>query len=190
MPARPIRSMLCVLAVFSYATTAVAEETTASDSAALELFSQRIMPIFQSPNPSSCVQCHLAAVDLKNYILPSHEETFASLRVQGLVDLDHPRKSKILTLIDMGERDADKGARLIHEKTRRRIRSICRVDRSVLSRRCLGSPHHRTECRTCPSRSAGSGDPPCPKKPRGRFICTERLVTTNALFPLSHSPRD
>jgi hypothetical protein len=84
-----------------------------------ELFDQRIMPIFRSPTPSSCVQCHLSSVDLKNYILPSQEKTFASLRDQGLIDLDHPKQWKILTLISMGEKDLDKGARLIHEKTRK-----------------------------------------------------------------------
>ena len=84
----------------------------------LELFELRIMPIFKSPQPSSCIQCHLAAVDLKEYILPSHEKTFASLRDQGLVDLDHPEKSKILGLIKMGDKDLDKGARLIHAKMR------------------------------------------------------------------------
>lgn len=84
----------------------------------LELFEQRIMPIFKSPRPASCVQCHLAAVDLKDYILPSHEQTFASLRDQGLVDLAKPENSKILKLIQMGERDRDKQARLLHEKTR------------------------------------------------------------------------
>lgn len=84
----------------------------------LELFEQRIMPIFKSAQPSSCVQCHLAAVDLKDYILPSHEKTFASLRDQGLIDLDHPEESKILGLITMGEKDLDEGARLIHARTR------------------------------------------------------------------------
>jgi len=84
-----------------------------------ELFDQRILPIFRSPQPASCVQCHLASVDLKNYILPSQEKTFASLRDQGLIDLNRPENSKILTLIRMGSRDPDKGARLIHEKTRR-----------------------------------------------------------------------
>ncbi|MGE3820197.1 MAG: hypothetical protein AB7I30_12325 [Isosphaeraceae bacterium] len=84
----------------------------------VEVFERRIMPIFRSPQPASCVQCHLAAVDLKDYILPSHEQTFASLRDQGLIDLDDPANSKILTLIRMGEKDLDKGARLIHQKTR------------------------------------------------------------------------
>lgn len=81
------------------------------------VFEQRIMPIFKSPNPSSCTECHLAAVDLKNYILPSHEKTFLSLRDQGLIDLEKPDESKILKLINM--RDEKKpGADLIHEKTR------------------------------------------------------------------------
>ncbi len=85
----------------------------------LELFEQRIMPIFKSPQPASCVQCHLAAVDLKSYILPSHERTFVSLRDQGLIDLAAPEKSKILRLIQMGEKDRDKESRLLHEKVRK-----------------------------------------------------------------------
>ncbi|MSR55453.1 MAG: hypothetical protein EXS09_19530 [Gemmataceae bacterium] len=70
-----------------------------------QVFESRILPIFKSPNPSSCVQCHLASVDLKDYILPSAEKTFRSLRDQGLIDLDAPDKSKILALIAMGNRD-------------------------------------------------------------------------------------
>ena len=87
-------------------------------SAPRELFEKRIMPIFKSPEPSSCVQCHLAGVDLKDYILPSHEKTFLSLRDQGLVDLDNPDQSKILRLIQMGEKDTPEVA-LIHRSTRR-----------------------------------------------------------------------
>lgn len=65
------------------------------------------------------MQCHLSSVDLKDYILPSHKKTFLSLRDQGLVDLKEPENSKILTLISMGEKDLDKGAKLIHEKMRK-----------------------------------------------------------------------
>ncbi|RMF37030.1 MAG: hypothetical protein D6753_18320 [Planctomycetota bacterium] len=90
----------------------------ADEPSPLELFEQRIVPIFKSPNPSSCVQCHLASVDLKDYILPSSRETFLSLRDQGLIDLDHPERSKILHLIAMGEQDSDALARRIHAKTR------------------------------------------------------------------------
>jgi hypothetical protein len=96
----------------------VANDDAVDESDPRALFEQRIIPIFRSPNPSSCVQCHLASVDLKNYILPSQEKTFVSLRDQGLIDLAAPEKSKVLTLIQMGEQDLDKGAKLIHSKTR------------------------------------------------------------------------
>ncbi len=89
------------------------------ESTPIELFEQRIMPIFKSPKPSSCVQCHLASVDLKEYILPSHEQTFVSLRDEGLIDVKNPNDSKILNLISMGEKDLDKGAKLIHARTRK-----------------------------------------------------------------------
>lgn len=90
----------------------------ASNEKALELFEQRIMPIFKSAKPSSCVQCHLSSVDLKDYILPSQEATFASLNAQGLVNLKHPEKSKILDLIAMGNRDKDEKAKRIHADMR------------------------------------------------------------------------
>ncbi|MDA0589288.1 MAG: hypothetical protein O2820_14970 [Planctomycetota bacterium] len=91
----------------------------AADPTPASVFDARILPIFRSSQPSSCVQCHLSSVDLKQYILPSHEKTFLSLRDQGLVDLKEPKNSKILTLISMGEKDLDKGAKLIHEKMRK-----------------------------------------------------------------------
>ncbi|MFO0841972.1 MAG: hypothetical protein U0797_06160 [Gemmataceae bacterium] len=81
------------------------------------VFEKRLMPIFKSPNPSSCVQCHLAGVDLKDYILPDHEKTFRSLRDQGLIDLASPERSKILKLISMGEGDNSAKAR-VHAKNR------------------------------------------------------------------------
>jgi hypothetical protein len=82
-----------------------------------QVFERRIVPIFKSPNPSSCVQCHLSGVDLKNYIQPTSEKTFLSLRDQGLIDLDKPEASKILRLINMREERRD-GPNLIHEKAR------------------------------------------------------------------------
>jgi hypothetical protein len=83
-----------------------------------DVFEKRLKPIFDSPNPSSCTQCHLAGVDLKQYFRPTHRETFLSLRDQGLVDLDKPEKSRILALIEMGK--GEKGAELIHEETRKK----------------------------------------------------------------------
>ena len=87
------------------------------ESSPQQVFEKRILPIFKSKDPSSCVRCHLAGVDLKNYILPSADKTFQSLRDQGLIDLDRPEKSRILGLIRMGGDDRS-GAALIRQKVR------------------------------------------------------------------------
>jgi hypothetical protein len=113
---------------------------TAAEPTPQELFEKRLLPIFKSPNPSSCVQCHLAGVDLKDYILPDHEKTFRSLRDQGLIDLEQPEKSKILRLIQMGAGDR-KDSALIHAKTRKAeyeafsawIKSCCSDEKLVKS---------------------------------------------------------
>ena len=101
---------VAVVLLASMSEVAVAESPT-------EVFARRLRPIFQSDQPSSCVQCHLAGVDLKSYIQPSSEATFWSLRDQGLVDLDKPNRSKILRLIRMNDTD-NPGANLLHAKTR------------------------------------------------------------------------
>jgi len=93
-------------------------DVLAADPTPQQVFDQRIMPIFKSPNPSSCVQCHLAGVDLKHYILPDADKTFRSLRDQGLINLDAPEKSKILQLINMGA-DMKKGPALIPQQARK-----------------------------------------------------------------------
>lgn len=104
------------IAVLMPATAGIAR---ASDDIRPEVvFEKRILPIFRSPDPSSCVQCHLAGIELKHYILPSHEKTFLSLRDQGLINLDRPEDSKILRLIRMGDDDRS-GAALLHAKTRK-----------------------------------------------------------------------
>ncbi|HUP79141.1 MAG TPA: hypothetical protein VM260_11355, partial [Pirellula sp.] len=73
-------------------------QITDSDSS-LAIFEKRILPIFQSAKPSSCAECHLSGVDLKEYIRPTQQQTFASLVSAGLIDLEQPDDSKILTFI-------------------------------------------------------------------------------------------
>lgn len=88
-------------------------------SLAERVFAQRILPIFNSPDPSSCTQCHLASVELKSYILPSFEKTFVSLRDQGLIDLARPMESKILKFIARGG-DDPQGTSLLSAKVRKK----------------------------------------------------------------------
>src|SRR5262245_31650161 len=65
----------------------------------LAIFRQRIEPILRAANPSSCSECHLSGVDLKDYIRPSQEETYAALKGAGLIDTANPGASKLLTFI-------------------------------------------------------------------------------------------
>ncbi len=118
-----------------------------------EVFEKRIVPIFKSPNPSSCVQCHLAGVDLKDYILPDAEKTFRSLRDQGLIDLEAPEKSKIVKLIDMGGDKTEK-ANAVQAKTRKAERdafvawiAACAADPQLKS-----SPELEAKDRAVPAR--------------------------------------
>lgn len=90
------------MGLFSYCTPVIAEENSAT-----ALFEKRILPIFNSPKPSSCVECHLSGVDLKDYIRPSQSETFAALVAQDLIDLDEPENSKILTFIKRSEPESE-----------------------------------------------------------------------------------
>src|SRR5579883_1537754 len=108
----PRCSLVAVLALLALARASRADDGPAA------VFDKRILPIFKSPNPPSCVQCHLAGVDIKDYILPDHEKTFRSLRDQGLIDLDAPEKSKILKLIEMGAGEKGETAKL-GEKARK-----------------------------------------------------------------------
>jgi len=89
-----LRCLVCVAGFSLYIATAGAE-----DNAALEIFQRRIVPILQAKNPSSCSECHLSGVDLKQYIRPTQEDTYASLRDAGLIDVGNPEKSKLLEFI-------------------------------------------------------------------------------------------
>lgn len=66
---------------------------------AREIFNRRILPIMNSPRESSCTQCHLSGVELKNYIHSDQATTFAALKRDGLIDLKNPDNSKILRFI-------------------------------------------------------------------------------------------
>lgn len=112
----PSRIWVVVLGVLALS---ISERATAAEPTPAEVFEKRIVPIFKSPNPSSCVQCHLAGVDLKDYILPDAEKTFRSLRDQGLIDLDAPEKSNIVKLIDMGGGAGVKGPNAVNAKLRK-----------------------------------------------------------------------
>ena len=87
------RTILIAVGLASIASIARAEE------ASLALFQRRILPIWSAKNASSCSECHLSGVDLKDYIRPTQEETFAALKGAGLIDAAKPEASKLLAFI-------------------------------------------------------------------------------------------
>src|SRR5437016_2567221 len=74
----------------------VADSAFAGDAA--DIFARRILPIARA-QVSSCTECHFGGVDLKQYILEDAAQTFAALRDAGLVDVQNPAESKLLTFI-------------------------------------------------------------------------------------------
>ncbi len=73
---------------------------TLPESSAEEVFKKRLLPILNSPKPSSCTECHLAGVELKSYLRPTQAATFAALVKHGMIDTENPDDSKILTFIN------------------------------------------------------------------------------------------
>src|SRR5688572_27314213 len=65
-----------------------------------DIFARRILPLAQAPRASSCTECHFGGVDLKQYILDDAAQTFAALRGAGLIDVERPAESKLLTFIN------------------------------------------------------------------------------------------
>ncbi|MDG1898126.1 MAG: hypothetical protein P8J37_24755 [Fuerstiella sp.] len=188
-------SVACVGLVLLLASAGgLAADDAGDDSTPIELFEQRIMPIFKSPKPSSCVQCHLASVDLKEYILPSHELTFVSLRDEGLINVKNPNDSKILNLINMGEKDLDKGAKLIHARTRKAEYDAF----AAWIKACCADPNIRD---LPPLEGVATAKPKKPdsvieytRKSRvvdsfARNVWSQRLVTTHAVFSVPHTTR-
>src|SRR5262249_6361559 len=126
---------------------------------------------------SSCVQCHLAGVDLKNYIRPSEEQTFASLRDLGLIDLTNPEKSRILSLIQMGQEDRN-SATLIQQKVRKAEFDAF----AEWIKRSVGNP----KLRSLPKSKPGKLAKPARSDEVIRYERTDRLVESfaNNIWPL------
>ena len=188
-PMPMLQSRVIVALVPAYAALLLAGSPlqAADDKSAPEqVFEKRIMPIFKSPNPSSCTQCHLSGVDLKNYILPSSEKTFLSLRDQGLVDLQKPENSKILHLINMNE--ADKSRREPHprEDAQGRIRGVRRMDQGLRQRSETAAI---AETRRQGSRQAGKtrrSDSPCPQGSAAGIVRAKCVGDALPLHELPH----
>lgn len=94
-----MRALIFVFLLGLPSASIVRAEDGGEGRSALAIFERRILPIFQAKRPSSCTECHLSGVELRDYIDPDQAKTFAALVGAGLVDAKAPGDSKILEFI-------------------------------------------------------------------------------------------
>jgi hypothetical protein len=73
----------------------------------LRLYDERIDPLFRDDRPSTCNQCHLSGINLKQYVQASPCETYACLVQQQLVNERQPEDSKVLGWIKRATPESD-----------------------------------------------------------------------------------
>lgn len=74
---------------------------------ARSLYEQRIAPVLLDDRPKSCNQCHLSGVDLSAFVKPTPCQTMACMVDQGLVSLDNPEGSLVLSWIARAKPESD-----------------------------------------------------------------------------------
>ncbi len=70
------------------------------------LFDRKIAPLLTSNEPQTCSQCHAAGLDLADFVRGEPCEAMACLKQEGLVDLDTPEDSVLLSWIGRAEPDS------------------------------------------------------------------------------------
>lgn len=70
-------------------------------------FRQRIEPLLSDDRVATCNQCHLSGVNLSAFARETPCETWACLLEQGLVDVQAPTQSKILSWISRASPDSE-----------------------------------------------------------------------------------
>lgn len=85
-----------------------------TDDEALDLFQARIAPLLSSDRASTCNKCHLSGIDLGLYAQADPCATMACMVESGIVDLEQPEDSLVLTWILRAESaEAAPGSALI-----------------------------------------------------------------------------
>ncbi len=74
-----------------------------TDEGGASIYTQRIEPVLRDDRPKSCNQCHLSGVDLSLFVKSTPCQTMACMADQGLVDLDQPDRSLILSWIERAQ---------------------------------------------------------------------------------------
>jgi len=65
-----------------------------------ELFERRIEPLLSADHPNTCAECHAGGLDLESFLRSDSCESMACLKAEGLVNLEHPAQSVLLSFLD------------------------------------------------------------------------------------------
>ena len=68
-----------------------------------ELYTRYVEPFVSGAVAQSCGQCHMTGIDMSLYAQDTPCDTMACMVSQGVVDLDNPTGSSLLTMIGMGD---------------------------------------------------------------------------------------
>ena len=71
------------------------------------LFEQRVAPLLASDHPNSCSTCHASGVALTDFVRGDACEAMACLKNAGLVDLEQPHRSVLLSWIGRVEPESE-----------------------------------------------------------------------------------
>lgn len=100
--------LVCTVLVSTFACESEPEgEASCEEQPAGELFTRRIAPLLVDDRPSSCNQCHLSGVDLGSFVRTDPCESMACLVERGLVYLERPERSLILSWIERAVPESD-----------------------------------------------------------------------------------
>ena len=72
-----------------------------------EIYARRVLPLLESKDKSSCTECHLRGVELKDFLSTDPAKTFSELRGRGWIDTREPEKSKLLAFISRAPEAGD-----------------------------------------------------------------------------------
>ncbi|MBL4688665.1 MAG: hypothetical protein JKY37_29020 [Nannocystaceae bacterium] len=67
------------------------------------LYTRYVQPFVSGVVPQSCGECHMTGIDMSLYAQDTPCDTMACMVGQGVVDLDNPAASSLLSMIDMGD---------------------------------------------------------------------------------------
>jgi hypothetical protein len=138
-----------------------------SDAGAGDLFQRKIAPLLADDRPSTCNQCHLSGIDLKSVVSDSPCSTMACMVDQGMVNLQQPDESLILTWIKRAHPESALITQQVIDQEYDGFLQWIQYNAACGAEVCKGVTCNQTDASVCPTAEAHEaplpdGAPPTP----------------------------